>query len=645
MKKLATAFFVLVSFTLSAQTIFYYGKDSVTAPELLRAWEKNNTGTKSEAAFREYVDLYITSRLKIKEARERGYDTLPQMISDLSNLRQQILPSFLQDRKAVDQLVEEAFLRSQKEIKLAHIFIGLPGSRGPIDPALRKHAEQALEELNKGAKFEDVARKYSNDPSVKTNGGTIGWITVFLLPYELENLAYSTPEGKVSKLYQSPAGFHIFKNLEESKARGRMQAAQILLAYPPDADAKQKNEIRLRADSVYARLQKGDDFAKLAALLSNDVISAAANGQMQEFGTGQYDEVFENMAFGLDKNGAFTKPFETAHGYHIVKRLNRIPVATQKTDAVLQTLQARVENSDRMEVMRRNLVREKTKNIKITPLAYDQQLLWAFSDSMLNYQSPGRVLPITNETVLFRVGERAVTGIDWISFAQAFRYKSDGSGMKTYPQLMDEFVEALAMDYYQNNLESFNEDFARQLNEFKEGNLFFEIMQKEVWGPAQTDQAALENHFNANKSKYNWKESADAVIFYAADPAAAKTFRDQLVKSPKQWNSLAASFSENIASDSSRFELSQIPNPGKKALKPGTITTLLVNETDQSTSFAYILRLHTKKEPRSFEEARGLVINDYQAQLEKNWVSTLKQKYPVKINQAVLEDLVKRKAY
>ena len=645
MKKLATAFLVLTSFTLSAQTIFYYGEDSVTKQELMKAWEKNNTGARTEAAFREYIDLYITSRLKIKEAKERGYDTLPSMIADLSNLRQQVLPSFLQDRKAVDQLVEEAFQRSQKEIRLAHIFIGRPGSRGPVDPAMRKYAEQAMEELNKGAKFEDVARKYSSDPSAKINGGTIGWITVFTLPYELENLAYATPAGKVSSIHQSAAGFHIFKNLEERKARGRIQAAQILLAYPPDADAVQKKEIRMRADSIYTRLQKGDDFAKLATLLSNDVISAAANGQMQEFGTGQYDEIFENMAFGLEKNGAITKPFETTHGFHIVKRLNRIPAPSHKTDAVTESLQTRVENSDRMEVMRRNLVKEKTKNISITPLAYDQQLLWAFSDSLLNYQSSGRVIPITNETVLFKVGERAVTGLDWISFAQAFRYKSDGSGLKTYPQLMDEFREALAMDYYQNNLEYYNEDFARQLNEFKEGNLFFEIMQKEVWGPAQTDQAALENYFNANKARYHWKESADAVIFYAADPAIAKTFRDQLVKSPKNWNSIAASFSENIAADSSRFELAQIPNPGKKTLKPGTITALLVNATDQSTSFAYVLRLHTKKEARSFEEARGLVINDYQSALEKKWVNELKQKYPVRINQSVVDGLVRTRAF
>jgi hypothetical protein len=51
------------------------------------------------------------------------------------------------------------------------------------------------------------------------------------------------------------------------------------------------------ADSLYNRILKGDDFGKLATRFSNDAISAAANGKMQEFGVGQYDATFEQQAF------------------------------------------------------------------------------------------------------------------------------------------------------------------------------------------------------------------------------------------------------------------------------------------------------------------------------------------------------------
>src|SRR6476620_2619647 len=123
MKKLIAAFGMLISFSLSAQTIFYYGNDSVTAKEFLKAYNKNKTNVRTEKAFRDYLNLYIASRLKIKEVKQRGYDTLPQMVSDLDNLRQQILPNYLNDKEAVQKLVEEAYIRSQKDIHLAHIFI------------------------------------------------------------------------------------------------------------------------------------------------------------------------------------------------------------------------------------------------------------------------------------------------------------------------------------------------------------------------------------------------------------------------------------------------------------------------------------------------------------------------------------------
>jgi peptidyl-prolyl cis-trans isomerase SurA len=645
MKKLATALILLFSISCSAQTLFHYGNDSVSVKEFLKAYHKNNTGAKTEKAFKEYLNLYIASRLKIKEARERGYDTLPQMVSDLYNLRQQIIPNYVNDKASTSKLTEEAFIRSQKDIHLAHIFISFT-QNGRVDSiaALKKLAE-AVQELKTNASFSSVAAKYSDDPSAKTNGGDLDWITVFTLPYELENLAYATPPGKISSVYKSNAGYHIFKNLGERKDAGRMRAAQILLAFPPDSDTEAKQRVKKLADSLYDRLQKGDDFGKLATQFSNDVVSAAANGQMQEFGVGQYDPVFENMVFSLPLNGAVSKPFLTSHGYHIVKRISKLPPAGRNDAKAMQSLREKVEQSDRMASTRTALAERILKNssYKRAPFADDE--LWRFSDSVLSYKTPSAPVHLTNTSTLFQLGDKTVQAADWISYAQTFRYKSDGTGIKPYPQVWDEFLRSVALDYYQSHLEDYNEDFRQQVNEFRDGNLFFEIMQREVWGPAQTDTAALMNYYQKNKAKYNWKQSADAVIFYASDLASAKTFRDQLQKSPASWRTLVTNFSEKIAADSSRFELTQIPNPSKQVLKPGSITALLLNKSDNTASFAYVIRNYNKTEPRSFADARGLVINDYQAELEKKWVAQLDKKYPVRINQKVLNELIKNKKF
>lgn len=643
LKKLATVAFVLISPFLHAQTLFWYGNDSVTVKEFQRAYNKNNTGPKTEKAFRDYLDLYIASRLKIREAQSLGYDTLPQMVADLENLRQQILPTYINDRESVNKLVSEALARSKKDIHLAHIFISFT-QKGVYDTAAaRARLTEVQNEIARNGNFAELARRYSDDPAAANNGGDLDWITVFTLPYPLENLAYATPVGKVSSLYRSRAGYHLFKNLGERPDPGRIRAAQILLAFPPD-DPNARDHIRLLADSIYNRLQKGDDFGKLATQFSNDVISAAANGQMQEFGIGEYDPAFTRQVFALPKDGAMAKPFLTTHGYHIVKRLGLSPQAWSASDRKsMDNLKARVEGSDRMGATKSAMAARILRQAQYKKAAFSEPELWALSDSAISFQKPSVPVQMTGGSALFQLGDKPYTVSDWISYAQAFRYKPDGSGFKTYPQLWDEFVESSAVDYYQRHLENFNEDFRQQLTEFREGNLFFEIMQRQVWGPAQSDSDALQHYYDAHRNRYNWNESADAVIFYASDLASANAFRMELKKNPSNWRALTGNFSEKIAADSARFELAQLPNGGKVALTAGTITTPFINKSDNTASFTYVIRPYGKGGTRSFAEARGLVINDYQNELEQQWIAELKKKYPVRMNEAVLSELLKKK--
>lgn len=644
MKKLALSLSLLAALSAPAQSLFYYGNDSVSVNDFLYAYHKNNPKNSGEKAFRDYLDLYIASRLKVKEAIALGYDTLPQLVGDLDNLRSQIMPAYINDTEELNRLATEAFNRSQKDIRLSHIFISF-NQNGVYDTtAARAKANQVLAQI-KTAPFYDLAKRYSDDPSAKANAGDLGYITVFSLPYELENLAYSTPMGQTSGLHRSNAGYHIFKNVGERKAAGRMKAGHILLAIPPDADEKTKAGIKSLADSIYNRLSKGDDFGKLATAFSNDVISAAANGQMQEFGVGQYDPVFENAAFGLATDGATTKPFLTAHGYHIVKRLGRTPVSAAKDEKTLEDLKSRIAPTDRMKVAQYALAMKVIQQGGSKKQSFREAELWAYTDSLLERKPAGITFRINGSTPLYTLGNQTFTVNDWINYAQTFRFKNDGSGLKPYPQVWDEFTQAKAIQHYQAHLENFNPAFRRQLQEFRDGNLFFEIMQKVVWEPSQNDTAALLQYYKANRSRYQWKQSADALIFYSSDAAAAKFLAAELKKNPAAWQSLAQSYSEKVAADSARFEWTQIPGASKLPLKGGMVTEPVVNKSDNSASFAYVLRIYPKPAQRSFTEARGLVITDYGAELEKNWVADLKKKYPIRVNEKALGDLIRNKKY
>src|SRR6185436_9920590 len=180
------------------------------------------------------------------------------------------------------------------------------------------------------------------------NKGDIGYITVFTLPYEFENIIYATPAGKYSDPYRSKAGYHIFKNLGERTDIGKMKARQILLAFPPGTDANQAKAIGRLADSLYERIMAGEDFAKLATEYSNDYMTSVSGGMMPEFTIGRYDAAFENVVWSLPKDEAVSKPFLTPHGYHIVKRISIIPVITDANNKTnWQELQQKVMNDSR----------------------------------------------------------------------------------------------------------------------------------------------------------------------------------------------------------------------------------------------------------------------------------------------------------
>ncbi len=632
---LFVAFFT-ISGSASAQTLFTIDKDSFSVPQFVAAYQKNSAAPAAGAnGFKEYFPLYIASKLKIKEAKNLGLDTLPQLVAEVENLRQQIIPSYLVPDKEVDKLVAEAFLRSQKDIYLAHIFI----ASGTDSLTAKQRAAEAYQRAQKGVRFSEVAKQFSDDPSAKINGGDVGFITVFTLPYTLENLIYTTPVGKVSPVYHSKNGYHIFLNKKERKAIGEMNAAQILIAFPPGATDSDKSKSKALVDSLYNSIQKGDDFSLLAKAFSNDVSSAPFGGVLPPFSTGQYESVFENAVYAL-QNGQVSKPFATQYGWHIIQRINSLPVPAILNQTAAQFLREKVVQTDRINTIKEAQVQRVISEAPLSPLTVNGAELWSYTESAVNFQSAAP--PAGANKHLFLIGIEPVTLLEWITFAQENRSATEPEHRPFSYLFWNNFIPQKAFDYYQAHLENFNPDFKDQIEELKEGSLFFEVMQQQVWAPAQKDTAALFEYFTKHQLDYTWNKSADAITFYASDVATAKEVKKAIEKAPKNWREVVAQWSEKVAADSARFNWEAIPDSAKKPLKKGTVTAPVVNNTDSSASFAYIVNLYNNPQPRSFLQAKGLVISDYQAALEKTWVEQLKKKHTVTINQKAWDDLLKQ---
>lgn len=624
-----------------SQTLFTYGTNTVSKDEFLRAYNKNKTPVADkDQSLKEYLDLYIKFKLKVKEASLLRLDTLQQIKYDVQNFKNQLEENYLNDEKTVNAFIDEAFTRSQKDIHVLHFYVPINAKMSADELAKAEETiNEARRELAEGKVNYDEIVEEAKELGRLLKGTDLGFITVFSMPYEMESLVYNLKPGDVSKVCRTKSALHIFKNIEERISAGKWKVAQILLAVPPDVSGTQLKELEKRADSLCKVLQAGGDFAALAKTYSDDRLTYQNGGELPEFGTGRFDLPFEKAVFALKKDGDISKPIFTGYGFHIVKRFSQTPVATEKSDEVLAMLKQQVVGDARINIAKQNFTRDITSKtgFKRNPLVKDQEL-FKYADSV-TASGDVKNFPL-NKKIIFSFLKSNVKGSDWLTFVKDYKLNTDVYKGEDNKALLDKYISTVIVEYYRKHLEEFNEDFKYQVKEFKEGNMLFEIMERNIWSKASNDSIGLKKFYDANKSKYLWAESADAYLFNCnslktADGAVAA------LRNGKDWKKIADESEGTIQSDSGRYEVAQLQIPVGATLAEGTITSPLLNAGDNTAGFVKILKLYPAGQQRSFDEARGLVINDYQNYLEEKWIASLKKKYPVKVDEKVFQSILK----
>ena len=639
---LVAAFF---SGTAAAQTLFTFGNTAVDKEEFLRAFNKNKTETANkEQAMREYLELYANFKLKVKAARDMHLDTLPQLVNDLQNFRSQVDESYMNNDNALNQLVDEAAQHAQKDLHTLHFFIPADEKTTAADSLkAAKAANELFSGLQAGKKdydklAADLSAKYT---TVKLSD--IGYITAFTVPYEYEKIIYGLKPNTASKPYHTKKGWHVFVMLDERKNSGRWRVAQILLAFPPGDTESTFRIQQQKADSLYKMLQGGADFAALAKEFSNDKITYLSGGELPEFTSGRYQQDFEKEVFKLAKDGEISKPFATTYGFHIVKRIGVKPTPADINDVSFRyEIKQKVLQDTRManakEMFNQSVLKQVAykRNAAVTNAE-----LFRYADSVV--ADPGgsetKKFPVASKPV-YSFAKNTLTGADWLRFIREYKTNPELYKGESNTALLDKFVAVKSLDYYRAHLEEYNTEFRYQMEEFKEGNLLFEIMERKIWGAAANDNAGLKKYYAEHKNNYLWGASAEVLIFNCVNKNAADTAW-AAVKNGADWKKIGAASNNTIQADSGRYELAQVALPEGTVAAPGMVTPITLNTTDGSASFIKILQLHAAGQQRSFDEAHGLVVNDYQSLMEQKWIEELRKKYPVKINEPVFQSLLK----
>jgi peptidyl-prolyl cis-trans isomerase SurA len=233
-----------------------------------------------------------------------------------------------------------------------------------------------------------------------------------------------------------------------------------------------------------------------------------------------------------------------------------------------------------------------------------------------------------------------VKGAEWLTYVKEHKNYNSPSTNETNRQLWEKFIPAAAVNYYKNHLEEYNPEFRFQMQEFKEGNMLFEIMERNVWSMASNDTVGLLKHYNAHKNNFKWASSADVLIFNCTTAKVAEDAMTALKKG-KDWRTVAEENATTLQADSGRYEISQIIGANYAVAPTRNSYTSIVTNIDGSATFVKYVNIYPANQQRSFEEARGLVINDYQQVLENKWLAALKKKYPVRVNEMMLKTMIR----
>lgn len=634
-------------------TLFSLSGRDVKLSEFRYIYEKN-MGAKadySDKSLKEYMELYINFKLRVQKARDMKLDQEKSYTAELDGYRRQLSSSYLMDKEVSDKLVREAYERSKKDVRIAHILISCPENADQTtDAAARDRATKVLSETN-AANFAEKAKQYSDDPAGKTDGGEVGWFAVLQLPHTLEDAIYKVKEGQVAGPVRTAYGYHIVMVRETRPARGQVQAAHILVR--TDADSKEKTEAAGKLiQDIYTQLQGGTSWDTLVVRHTQDNGTRMKGGNLGWFGINKFDQAFEDKAFGLKKDGEYTAPFKTDAGWHIMKRIKAM--ATPTFEEARGEISQKVKKDSRFSIAQKALVeRIKTES----KFALNQEGVDAFMgilDTEFNsfrWKEPDSLMKAKgiDTKELIKLGERKVTVGEFSKFCvketmlRANTQSQNGisSVQLALDKLLDKFTQEVCMQYEERNLETKYPEFRSLMREYEEGILRFEVTKKEIWDKASADEAGLNSFYNTNKNKYKWADRA-MVTSYAVNSTDEKLLAEiakfAKKKSPEAVMAKFNAEEKVVTFEQGKYEMGKNKEVDALGFKKGNVGPF---RKDLGKTYFKKVEQIMKPSVKSLVEAKGYVVADYQDYLEQEWVKRLRTEYPVKIDNAVLAKIKK----
>jgi len=491
---------LLVSMSIFSQkkskTLVTINEENITVADFKRVYEKNLDAIDNKEAkdVTNNLELFINYKLKVKEAYQLKLDTLPSYKKEIETYKNQLAAPYLQDTTFLDKMVKDVYFRVKNKVKAKHILIRTAKDARPKDTI--KAYNKILKIRNRilaGEDFEKVAQETSEDNSArddaksgrKGNKGNLGYFDAFKMVTPFEDAAYITKVGQVSKPFRTQFGYHILKVDDLKPSEGEIEAAHILILDTTDVGKKKIFE-------VYEKLIVNNSFEELAKQYSEDNGSKNRGGKLGKFGTGRMVKPFEDAAFSLQKEGAFSKPFKTRFGWHIVKLIKKHPVKPFKE--LEKELRNKIKNSARMQMSETAVINK----LKATYNIVENEA----AKKILDRKNIRAIPKDSLQIMMFSINDKKIKQEDFIDYIKNRRNQPIFT-------LFEMFKNQEILTYYKENLVNTEPEYAYILKEYEDGLLLFELMQDKIWNKSTKDTLGLQNYFEKHKANYSSRKLED----------------------------------------------------------------------------------------------------------------------------------------
>lgn len=569
------------------QVLMTINGEPIMASEFLYIYEKNNQETSLEKkTMQEYLDLFINFKLKVTEAIAQGVDTTEAFAKELAGYRAQATPKYLQDNEAVDSLLLLSYNRMANVRRAAHIAVQCPATGDSVAEAA------ALAKIK-------LARE------------------------------------------------RVTTGVEKKVKKGRKTIT----------------------------VREPEDFMTVAKEVSEDPSARENGGELGWIQVFRYVYSFEDAVYNTpvgEVTPIFRSPygfhialveeeraFEEVHAAHIMKMMPRgngemAIKAKEEIDSLYQLVLAGADfaeiasaySDDKGSAMRggdlgwfgRGMMVQPFENITfdMEPGEMSEPFPTRFGWHFVKLYERRNIQPLDS------MRNQLMTQV---KRDERFKEAEKSFIKKTRAEynLPAEMSDADVKAYADAHLEEKYEDLRNLVREYHDGILLFDVSLREVWDKANQDTEGLAAYFKQNKKEYTWDEPRfKGYMIYAKNKVAANSAK-QIIKSADP-DSIMSYLNQRVNVDSVTYVKVErgLWTMGKSAAVDKYGFKLKDVEYTPTEEFPLVIPVgKVIKAPQEYMDERGKVTTDYQDYLEKQWVATLREKYPVVVNQEVWESLLK----